>query len=263
MSVTGGEMGGGLSGPEARSHAGEQRRPARAPDSLPRRLLRLVLWSIAGLLVIAVALGVYAAWPIVFPGPTGVSGQQPVNGYPSTVVATGEDGRTRTLSVSGEDGRDIDPSSVAPGDRVVVSGAGFNPQQGVYVAVCAIPDAPTTRPGPCLGGVPSAEVTDGGATDGGAAGEEAPEDNAREAGDREPQWAAANWINDDWAWKLFGARSFDDRERGTFTAYIEVPVAADDYLDCTREDCGLFTRNDHTALDNRMQDIYLPVAFAG
>ena len=36
------------------------------------------------------------------------------------------------------------------------------------------------------------------------------------------QYAPSNWINDDWAWKLFGARSYDDREAGTFTAYIEV-----------------------------------------
>lgn len=208
----------------------------------------MVLWSIAGLLVLALALGVYVAWPILFPGPTGVSGQQPVSGYPSTVVATGEDGRTRSLSVTGEDGTDIDLSSLAPGDRLVVSGSGFSPQQGVYVAVCAIPAAPTTRPGPCLGGVPSTEVNE----DGGGQVESS----------QTAQWAPANWINDDWAWKLFGARSFDDRELGTFTAYIELPVSADDYVDCTREDCGLFTRNDHTALDNRMQDLYLPVSFA-
>ncbi len=46
------------------------------------------------------------------------------------------------------------------------------------------------------------------------------------------QYAPSNWINDDWAWKLFGARSYDDREAGTFTAYLEVPDGADDHVDC-------------------------------
>lgn len=211
-----------------------------------RRAGRVVLWGIAGLLVLALAFGVYVAWPILFPGATGVSGQQPVSGYPTSVVATGEDGRTRTLSVTAEDGSELDLSMLRPGDRVVVTGAGFNTQRGVYVAVCRIPDAPTSRPGPCLGGVPSADAADA---------------DTDVDGERVAQWAPANWINDDWAWKLFGARGFDDRELGTFTAYIDIPAAADEYVDCTREDCGLFTRNDHTALDNRMQDLYLPVSF--
>ncbi len=75
------------------------------------------------------------------------------------------------------------------------------------------------------------------------------------------EYAASNWINDDWAWRLFGARSFDDREAGEFTAYIEIPSSADDNVDCTQVRCGLYTRNDHTALENRVQDLYLPVAF--
>ncbi|MDR9396395.1 hypothetical protein [Pontimonas sp.] len=231
-----------------------ERTPAGRSRFLAHRVVRGVLWSIAGLLVLALAVGAYVAWPILFPGPSGLSGQQPVSGFPHSVEATGEDGRTRTLSVAGYDGADVDLSAVQPGDRVVVSGAGFDPNQGVYVAVCAIPDDPTMRPGPCLGGVPGAEVTDS----------EIAEDVGEEVvteGERAPQWAAANWINDDWAWKLFGARGFDDRELGTFTAYIEVPAAADEYVDCRREECGLFTRNDHTAIDNRMQDLYLPVSF--
>ena len=78
----------------------------------------------------------------------------------------------------------------------------------------------------------------------------------------EIQWAAANWINDDWAWRLFGARSFDDRRAGTFTAYLEIPAGADEFVDCRASDCAIYTRNDHTAIDNRMQDLYLPVEFS-
>jgi hypothetical protein len=77
------------------------------------------------------------------------------------------------------------------------------------------------------------------------------------------QFAPSNWINDDWAWRLFGARSFDDREAGTFTAYIEVPEAADDNVDCRAVACAVYTRNDHTAAADRVQDLYIPVGFAG
>jgi len=37
------------------------------------------------------------------------------------------------------------------------------------------------------------------------------------------EYGASNWINDDWAWRLFGARSFDDTNEGTFSAYIGGP----------------------------------------
>jgi hypothetical protein len=62
---------------------------------------------------------------------------------------------------------------------------------------------------------------------------------------------------------LFGARSFDDHEQGTFTAYIEVPGFADANVDCRERLCGLYTRNDHTALDDRVQDVYVPIDFVG
>jgi len=198
--------------------------------------------SLGTLLVVVAGLAGYLAWPLVFPAPAGASGQEPVSGYPSAVSATGEDGRVRILEVSGESGGVVDLSEVRPGQRLVVSGSGYDPTRGIYVAICRIPDSPDLRPGPCLGGVPDTE----------AQGDD---------GERAIEWAPANWINDDWAWKLFGARGFDDPDEGTFTAYLEVGPAADEFVDCRRERCGVFTRNDHTALANRLQDVYLPVSF--
>lgn len=185
----------------------------------------------------------YLALPMVFGTQAGSSGQVTPEGFPSSVTATGEDGRTRTLSASAESGAEIDLSSVTPGDRVVVSGSGFNADSGIYVAVCKVPDSPEIKPGPCLGGVPTLE-----------AGEESPPGSI--------DWAPANWINEDWAWKLFGARSFDDIDAGEFAAYVLIPESSDAHVDCTVEQCGIFTRNDHTELDNRVQDLYLPVSFA-
>jgi len=182
--------------------------------------------------------------PIVTSSPAGSSGQQlEVEGYPARVSATGDDGRTRTLEAVFESGEERDFSALVAGDRLIVSGSGFDPSKGIYVAVCKVPDSVGGKPGPCLGGVPSTEE-DGDSTAGAV------------------EYAASNWVNDDWAWRLFGARSFDDRGAGSFTAYIEIPASADENVDCTQVRCGLFTRNDHTALEDRVQDLYLPVSFA-
>ncbi|HEU4806752.1 MAG TPA: hypothetical protein VFT01_00700 [Homoserinimonas sp.] len=163
--------------------------------------------------------------------------------WPLIATAIGDDGRTRTIDVrSAEPGGTVDTSALDPGQKIVVSGTGFDTGQGIYVAICKIPDDPAIKPGPCLGGVPSTET-----------GEKFAEGTV--------QFAPINWINDDWAWKLFGARSYDDAATGTFTAYLEVPPPAVEEVDCRADACGIFTRNDHTALNDRVQDVYLPVAF--
>nr|WP_207949159.1 hypothetical protein [Microcella frigidaquae] len=184
------------------------------------------------------------ALPIVLHNPQGSSGQGrvPAGEYPTEVTATGDDGRERTLSVAAENGNAPDLSAVQAGDRLVVTGAGYDGDRGLYVAVCRIPDELDAKPGPCLGGVGSQEV--------------------EEFEEGVVQWAPSNWINEAFAWRLFGARSFDDTATGAFTAYIEVPAAADENVDCTVEACGLYTRNDHTAASDRVQDLYVPLSWA-
>jgi len=197
---------------------------------------------LAALVVVLVPVA-FVVVPIVVHENQGLSGQADAGaGWPTSVTATGDDGRTRSFDVlSPEAGASVDTSALAEGDRIVVSGTGYDPSRGIYVAVCRIPDEVGGKPGPCIGGVPEQE----------GAGEVGAVD-----------YAPSNWINDDWAWKLFGARSFDDRDAGTFTAYIEVGPPVSDELDCTVDECGIFTRNDHTALTDRAQDLYVPVAFA-
>lgn len=193
------------------------------------------------LLLIPVAiLGV----PILLHQDQGAANQDaPVGEWPVSVTATGDDGRERELTVlSPQPGGVVDPSALASGDRIVVSGTGYDARQGIYVAVCAIPDDPSIKPGPCLGGVP--------------------EQQAQDTPDGTIQWAPSNWINDEWGWKLFGARPYDDAETGTFTAYLELVDPVADGVDCTVVRCAIFTRNDHTALGDRVQDLYIPVGFA-
>jgi hypothetical protein len=168
----------------------------------------------------------------------------PAEEWPLAATATGDDGRERRIEIlSVEPGGTVDTSALVPGDRFVVSGTGYDPDRGIYVAICAIPDDAGVKPGPCLGGSPDGDAV------------EVPEGTI--------QFAPSNWINDDWAWKLFGARSYDDRDSGTFTAYLEVPATADDKVDCREVACALYTRNDHTASGDRVQDVYIPLGFVG
>jgi hypothetical protein len=200
------------------------------------------MWGIGALVIALLAVTAVVAIPILTHRDQGLANQQPpAEEWPLSATAVGDDGRERTISVAVAGGREPDLSQVSMGAQLIVSGSGYDPERGIYVAVCAIPDDPAQKPGPCLGGAASGtqvEVEEG-----------------------TIQYAPSNWINDDWAWKLFGARSYDDREAGTFTAYLEIPAAADEHVDCTEVACAIYTRNDHTAANDRVQDLYLPIAF--
>ena len=207
---------------------------------------RIRWWWIVLALVVAVLVPVaIVVVPILTHVDQGESGQiAPAEQWPTSVTATGDDSRTRSFDVlSPEPGASVDTSALRAGDRVVVSGTGYDASRGIYVAICRIPDDPGTKPGPCIGGVPE-------------------QGEAAEGTVGAVEYAPSNWINDDWAWKLFGARGYDDAAAGTFTAYLEVGDPVGDGLDCVAERCGIFTRNDHTALTDRAQDLYVPVRFA-
>jgi len=210
--------------------------------SSKRSVWRVVAWSGS---VTVLVLAAFVAWlvvPIVVGSPQGQSGQVlDVEGYPNAVSALGDDGRERFLSASLDDElRSFDELETR--DRIIVSGKGYDAASGIYVALCKVPNSPEEKPGPCLGGVGQTE-------------------EGREAIAGVIEYGASNWINDDWAWRLFGARSFDDTNEGIFSAYIEVPAASDENVDCAEVRCGLYTRNDHTALEDRVQDLYIPIAF--
>lgn len=209
-----------------------------------QRRRRIWPWVLTVALVVVLVPVAIIALPILTHQPQGSSGQVPTTEqWPLVVTGKGEDGRERSFKVlAPTPGGTVDTSSLEPGDRLVISGAGYDGSQGIYVAICVIPPSPDVKPGPCIGGVPEQQ-----------------QENV-EAG--AVQWAPSNWINDDWAWQLFGARSYDDPATGTFTAYLEVGDPAGDGFDCRDDACGIFTRNDHTALSDRVQDLYVPVGFA-
>ena len=210
-----------------------------------RRRRAWVFGTVGAVAVLLLAVASALVVPILLHENQGSANQAPsAEDWPQRVTATGDDGRVRSLELVAVDaGGIVDSSALVPGDHLVVAGAGYDQGRGIYVAICRIPGDPTERPTPCLGGIPETD-----------------EDTAPIAGDIE--WAPSNWISDDWAWKLFGARPFDDQESGTFTAYLLVPAAADENVDCRVDACAIYTRNDHTALSDRVQDLGIPVAFA-
>jgi hypothetical protein len=197
---------------------------------------------VAGIFVILLVPVAILGVPILAHHNQGLAHQDPsTEPWPTTATGTGDDGRSRTLTVAGDAGAAVDTSALSVGQHLVVTGSGYDGARGIYVAICVIPPDPSTKPGPCVGGVPDQKA------------------QPVEAGT--VQYAPSNWINDDWAWKLFGARSYDDLKTGTFTAYIEVGEPKGTGFDCRVDKCGIFTRNDHTALTDRVQDLYVPIAY--
>lgn len=202
-------------------------------------------WALIVVGALAVALAIVVAVvavPILTHENAGPS-QQLDQPDASTAVAEGADGRTRTIRATAEDGGPVDLTALEAGDRLVVHGTGFDGSQGIYVAVCVIPDDPETKPGPCIGGAPQ-QTQDPAANEGAV------------------QYGPSNWVSDDWAWKLFGARAYDDPVAGDFTAYLEIGEPVGDGYDCFAETCAIVTRNDHTASADRVQDVYLPISWA-
>lgn len=200
------------------------------------------LWLLLGVLAAIIVLALVIAIPILTHKDQGLS-QQQASSDTATATAAGDDGRTRTISVAGPGPKAVDPAALVVGEQLIVTGTGFDAARGIYVAICVIPESPDVKPGPCIGGAPQ-------------------QTQDPEANIGAQQYAASNWINDDWAWKLFGSRSYDSGADGTFTAYLLVGDPVGEGFDCRVERCGIVTRNDHTAAADRVQDVYLPIGFA-
>lgn len=200
-----------------------------------RNLIILLCTAVVALLV-AVALVVV---PIFTHTSGGASGQDAPEGFVTQVEATGDDGRTRSLRVTAPDGTEPDVSVLSTGSVLVVEGSGYDTSNGIYVGFCRVPETPTERPSPCLGGIP----------------EDAQEEKSANE-DQQPVESA--WVTNNWAWKSFASHQYIDTDAGTFSVELVVPPATSEGLDCTVQSCGIFTRADHTALNDRVQDLYLP-----
>lgn len=142
---------------------------------------------------------------------------------PAPAAAVAADGLsvsdgTRNLAASAT--VELDPAGAA----VTVTGGGFPTDDGIYLALCRVPDA--GAPGPCTAGDPAAAWLDS---------------TPPEAGGEL-------------------ARLFDDD--GGFQLDLVLPAVIDATTDCREVRCAITVRRDHTAPDDRTADLLLPVSFA-
>ena len=139
------------------------------------------------------------------------------------VADTVTDG-TRTLTVSKT--VNLDPN----GESVAVSGSGYDESKGIYIALCVIPPA-GQLPSPCGGG----------ANLGG-------------------EGANSFWISSDppsYAENL----AIPYGPGGSFSVNLAVGPLIGTTHDCRVVACAVVTRSDHVRLNDRSQDILVPVSF--
>ncbi|MFI6039880.1 immunoglobulin I-set domain protein [Streptomyces sp. NPDC051315] len=185
-----------------------RRRPGRPAGPRPRRTPALL----------GAAALVAAAATAVTVGPAAQAADTPR-------TALGKAGQTLTVSASAH----LDPD----GEKLRVTGAGYDDTKGIYVAVCK-DNGDDRVPTPCLGG----------ADQSGSSGASA--------------WIIPKDASDEGA----GSVAVRWGEGGTFDVDLTVE-AEDGGLDCLQVACSVVTRVDHNAAGDRSQDVRIPLTFEG
>ncbi len=143
---------------------------------------------------------------------------------PAPVATTSSDGLTAT---AGDLTLHVSHADgIAPGSKVSVSGSGFTEDKGIYVALCARPKE-GDAPGPCSSG--SAAVT---------------------------AWFTSNPP----AYANAHAQAYE--AGGAFAVDLALDPVIDASTDCRVVACGVATRSDDRAPDDRSQDLFLPIQFS-
>lgn len=132
----------------------------------------------------------------------------------------------RTLTVS----KSVDLSG--DGEKIVVTGSGYDESKGVYVGLCVI-TSPDEQPSPCGGGIDRA----------GASG-------------------ASEWISSNPPSYAIGL-PIPYGPGGSFSVELSVSPTINEVVDCRAVRCAIVTKSDHTIIDDRSQDLIIPVTFTG
>lgn len=132
----------------------------------------------------------------------------------------------RTLTVS----KSTDLSG--DGDTIVVSGSGYDEGKGIYVGLCVI-TPPDQQPSPCGGGI-----------------------------DREGATGASEWVSSNPPSYAVGL-PIPYEPGGSFRVELSVSPTINEVVDCRNVQCAIVTKNDHTIINDRSQDLVIPVTFTG
>ena len=118
----------------------------------------------------------------------------------------------------------------AAGQRLVVTGRGFDPRIGIYVGLCVIPER-GAKPTPCGGGVNTSGAS-----------------------------SASAWVSSNPP--PYGqSLAIPFGRRGSFRVVLTVSSAIGD-VDCRTTPCAIVTRADHTRPGDRSADVIVPVTFS-
>lgn len=138
-------------------------------------------------------------------------------------------GENRTATASKTTG--IDPD----GEPVTITGEGFDPNKGIYIALC-VDNGSGQLSSPCLGGV-----------------------------DMSGENGSSAWISSNPPSYGEGLAT-PYGPNGSFSVTLQV-AAADEFVDCrdaaaAPDGCVIYMRTDHTRTSDRSQDFRIPVSFA-
>jgi iron complex transport system substrate-binding protein len=139
-------------------------------------------------------------------------------------TATGPGGQTLTVAPT----TDLDPA----GAQVTVTGSGYDTGKGIYVSFCVVPP-PGQLPTPCGGGI---DLTGSG--------------------------GGTVWVTSNPPAYATGLTT-PYGPGGSFSVGLTVQAALNDTIDCRGVACAVVTRNDHTRTNDRSQDVFVPITFAG
>lgn len=134
-------------------------------------------------------------------------------------------------SIQGTGGQELSVSrtEITPNSRVVVTGKGFDPKVGIYLAFCQVPEY-AKLPTPCGGGVNSSGKS-----------------------------KSSIWIsNNAPAYGKGLAVKFG--KNGSFRQTLRLSPMIND-VDCRKVQCAITVRADHTRGDNRNYDLFIPIKF--
>jgi hypothetical protein len=123
---------------------------------------------------------------------------------------------------------DLDPA----GETITVTGTGYDPAKGYYVALCQVPDDYSygATPTPCLGG-----------------------DGQGGSGVGPSAWVTNTPMGTN--------PSVPIAADGSFTAQIHLKQAGGN-LDCAQVTCAIVSRRDHWGLFDRSFDVFVPASWS-
>lgn len=135
-------------------------------------------------------------------------------------------------SIQGSGGQEltVSQSVITPNTKVTVTGKGFDPKVGIYLAFCKIPEY-GQLPSPCGGGVNMSGKS-----------------------------KSSIWISNN-APAYGKGLAIKFGKNGSFKQTLRLSPIINNEIDCRKEKCAITVRADHTRGDNRNYDLYIPIKF--